>query len=379
MKKLYLPIGILLLAAGGIAAYRLSRSNDSGIHCSGTVEAHNIRVGSKVSGRVSAVLVREGDCVRAGQPLVEFDSAELEASLAEAKARVLAAEAAYDKMRRGYLPEEVEEARATAAQFRAMLDEAERGPRPEQIGAAEAERDRAEADAQNAKVTFDRFDQLWRADEISHQDYDNAKAHLDQAGAALRTAEQNLAELKNGTRREDIDSARARFVQASATERKLQRGYRAEDIQAARGDLAAARAQVSQLETRLKESQVLSPSEATVEVLDVRSGDLIAPNEPIATLLERNQLYVRVFVPETRIGQIALNERALLSVDSFPGKTFAATVEQINQEAEFLPRNVQTADERVHQVIGVKLRIDDSHDAIRAGMSANVVFQPTVR
>jgi HlyD family secretion protein len=125
--------------------------------------------------------------------------------------------------------------------------------------------------------------------------------------------------------------------------------------------------------------QVLAPADATIEILDVRPGDLIAPNAPLATLLERNQLYVRVYVPETRIGHVHLGQPADLFVDSFPNHPFKARVEQINQQAEFLPRNVQTADERVHQVIGVKLRIDDPENRLRAGMAATVKLRENSR
>jgi HlyD family secretion protein len=133
-----------------------------------------------------------------------------------------------------------------------------------------------------------------------------------------------------------------------------------------------AAADVRAAESRLREMQVLAPGEATVEVLDVRPGDVIAPNVPIATLLERNQLYVRVFVPEPEIGHVRVGQKADLFVDSFPGRAFPGMIEQINQQAEFLPRNVQTTEERAHQVIGVKVRIEDADHLIRAGVAATV-------
>jgi multidrug resistance efflux pump len=103
---------------------------------------------------------------------------------------------------------------------------------------------------------------------------------------------------------------------------------------------------------------------------------LIAPNTPIATLLERDQIYVRIYIPETEIGRVHLGQKAQIRVDSFPKQAFDGAVEQINQQAEFLPRNVQTVEERVHQVFGVKVRIDDSAHRIRAGMAADVVLAP---
>ena len=372
MKRIIVLIAILVVGISVWAALHRNANASQEIQSSGTVEARNIRVGSKVGGRVSKVLVSEGDQVKAGQVLIEFESDELNASLEQSKARLARASAELQKMKAGYQPQEVAEARASASQARYNMEEAERGNRPEQIAAAQAERDRAAADAKNAHTTLDRFEQLFRADEISRQEYDDAKSRAEQADAVLRNRSETLAELQRGTRVEEVRAAQARYEQARANAQKLERGYRSEDVKAAQADAVEADAEVHETETRLREMQVSAPSDATVEVLDVRPGDLIAPNVPVATLLERNQLYVRVYVPETRIGEVRLGQEADVFVDSFPKHAFRGQVEQINQQAEFLPRNVQTADERAHQVIGVKLRIDDPENRIRAGMAASV-------
>ena len=140
-------------------------------------------------------------------------------------------------------------------------------------------------------------------------------------------------------------------------------------MQAARAALALAAAELRGAESRYRERMVRAPANATVEVLDVRPGDLIAPRSPVATLLESDQLYVRVYIPETEVGRIRVGQPAVLRVDSFPGRDFTAVVEQVNNKAEFLPRNVQARRERVHQVFGVKLRIDDPEGRIKPGMA----------
>jgi HlyD family secretion protein len=185
------------------------------------------------------------------------------------------------------------------------------------------------------------------------------------ADAAQANAQQKLDMLNHGYRAEEIASAQARYEQAQATYAKFLRGNRREDV-----DLA--KASFSYDEARYREREVVAPSDATVEVLDVRPGDLIAPNTPVATLLERDQIYIRIYIPETEIGHVTLGQKAEVRVDSFPKTVFEGVVEQINQQAEFLPRNVQTREERVHQVFGVKVRIDDPSNRVRAGMAADV-------
>ena len=120
--------------------------------------------------------------------------------------------------------------------------------------------------------------------------------------------------------------------------------------------------------------QIAAPGDCVLEVLSVKVGDVLAPNQPIATLLLTNHIWVRVFVPEPWLGQIKLDDSAKVRVDSFPGKDFTGVVEQINRAAEFTPRNVQTVDERIKQVFGVKVRLDNASNDLRAGMSADVTF-----
>jgi HlyD family secretion protein len=352
---------ILLCAAAVLAATALYAGwfyRDTALQGSGTVEARNIRVGSKIGGRIDKVLVREGDKVQPGQVLITFDDKELQASLEQSRANA-------EKARRGYRPEEIAEARASAAQAKADYEMKRNGYRQEDIASAQAELDRAKADEIRTHLDFDRYDALAKEDLISKQQRDTAEANWRMAVAQEQSAQHKLDELRRGYRPEEIASAEAHYHQAQANLEKLERGNRREDV-----DLA--KAAYAYDEARFRERQVTAPSAATVEVLDVRPGDLIAPNTPVATLLERDQVYVRIYIPETEIGHVRVGQKAEVRVDSFPDTTFDGVVEQINQQAEFLPRNVQTREERVHQVIGIKVRINDPAGHVLAGMAADV-------
>jgi HlyD family secretion protein len=352
---------VAVLAAAAIAVGVLYGGwfrKESALVGSGTVEARNIRVGSKVGGRIDQVLVREGDHVAAGQLLVSFDDKELLASLEQSRA-------AAEKARRGYRPEEIAEARAAAEQARADYEMRKNGYRQEDISAAQDDVNRAAADELRTRLDFQRYDALAQKDLVSKQQRDTAEANWKMAVAQKENAQDKLDELKRGFRPEEIAGARAHYEQTQATLEKMERGNRREDVDAARAALAYD-------EARFRERQVLAPTAATVEVLDVRPGDLVAPNTPVATLLESDQIYVRIYVPETEISRVRVGDKADVTVDSAGRKTFNGAVEQINQQAEFLPRNVQTAEERVHQVFGVKVRIDDPSRHVLPGMAADV-------
>ena len=360
-KRLLIPL--LLIAVLAATAYSMGWfHHETGLQGSGTVEARDIRVGSKIGGRIDKVLVREGDSVSQGQVLITFDDKELQASLAQSRANS-------EKASRGFRPEEIAEARAAAMQAKAEYEQRMNGYRQEDIDAAQADVDRSTADEVRAHLDFQRYDALAQKDLVSKQQLDSAEANWKMAVAVKENAHHKLSQLKRGYRPEEKASAEARYQQTQATLEKFERGNRREDVEAARAALELD-------EARYRERQVLAPSNATVEVLDVRPGDLIAPNTPVATLLESDQIYVRIYIPETVLGHVQLGQQAEIRVDSFPNQVFHGVVEQINQQAEFLPRNVQTREERVHQVFGVKVRIDDTSHRVLAGMAADVKLTP---
>ncbi len=358
-KSIVIVILMIALVTGAVVTARwIQRKNDETLQGSGTVEARDIRVGSKVGGRIDKVLVREGDSVQAGQVLVIFDDMELQAALGQSRA-------AWEKAHTGSRPEDIAQARAATAEARAEYEQRKNGYRQEDIAGAQADVDRANAEEVRTHNDFERYDALSKKDLVSRQQRDAAEASWKVAAAQQKNAQEKLSQLQRGYRPEEIAAAEARYRQMQATQEKMERGNRVEDV-----DLA--KAAYNYDEARAREAQVVAPSAASVEVLDVRPGDLIAPNTPVATLLERDQIYVRIYIPETEIGRVHLGQQAEVRVDSFPKTVFNGVVEQINQQAEFLPRNVQTRSERVHEVIGVKIRVNDTSGGVRSGMAADV-------
>lgn len=358
-RKLILLVLFAAIAVAAVLAYRGWLHQDNALQGSGTVEARNIRVGSKIGGRIDKLLVHEGDQVQAGQVLMTFDDQELAAELEQTRV-------AAEKAKRGYRPEEIAEARAAAQQAQADYQLKKNGYRKEDIEAAKADVDRTGADEVRARLDFERYDALAKKDLVSRQQRDAAEAAWKIAAAQKDSAQHKLDELDRGYRPEEIASAEAHYLQMKATLEKLRRGNRREDVDAAQAAYAYDQA-------RFREREVVAPSAATIEVLDVRPGDIISPNTPVATLLESDQIYVRIYIPETELYRVKIGQKAGVAVDTSAGKqTFPGEVEQINQQAEFLPRNVQTREERVHQVFGVKIRINDPSHRVLAGMAADV-------
>jgi len=342
---------------------------------SGTVETREIEIGSKIGGRVTAVVVEEGQSVAAGDLLARFECDELRAQRDQAAASLVQAQADLTRMLRGNRPEEVAEAEATAGAQHAALDEARNGPRPQEIDQAQADYAAAQADAANAEIFYQRMVKLVATDVVSRQQFDDARDKRDAAAQRAESARQRLALLQAGTRPEDLASAEARWQQAQAAAVLARKGFRVEDIDAARGRVTEAQGHVAELDARLREAVLTAPAASVVETVSLRPGDLVPAGRIVITLLESSQLWVRIYVPETDLARVHLGQPARIQVDSFPGRAFTGRVEQIASEAEFLPRNVQTKSDREHEVFGIKVYVDNAQQVLKSGMSATVRLQ----
>lgn len=370
-------VAALLVALLGVAAawkYLIGRVPKDRLVLSGTIEADEIHVGSKVSGRIEAVLVKEGQEVKQDEPIIRFERFDLDAKRADAVAAIAAAEANLQKMLHWSRPEELEQAKAQAEAAWMAYEQARNGPRKQEVDAARADLDAANADVEVSRTTLARIEKLARSGVQSRQDYDEAKASYDRATGRRDSAQQKLEELMAGTRWEEVAKAERQYKQAAANLKLVERGARKEDIDAAKAQLDRSRATLQQIETQLTELEVKAPADAFVEVLQVRPGDLINPNSPVATLVEIDRLWVRVYVPEPDLGHVQLGKDVSVGVDTFQGESFRGRVEEIANRGEFTPRNVQTRDERTHQVFAVRIRLDNSARRLRAGMAADVTI-----
>jgi multidrug resistance efflux pump len=153
--------------------------------------------------------------------------------------------------------------------------------------------------------------------------------------------------------------------------RQLERGNRPEDIASARAALEREKSGLQYLRRQRGEAVVTAPSDGTIETMDLRPGDLVPANRPVATLLEPGQMWVRVYVPEPKVGLVHVGQEARFSVDTFPGRTFTGKVVDVSNQAEYTPRNVQTLDQRSEQVFGVKIQIEPAPE-LKPGMAALV-------
>jgi HlyD family secretion protein len=319
-RRIIIPIAIVLVAVVlWLGVFR--NRGDDGALVSGTVEATEAQLGFAVAGRIEEISVHEGDLVKAGTELARLDRSEALAKLDQAHAQLGAA--------------------------KALLGELETGTRPEELAQARAARDAALERRDDARRDAERAQKLFDGGAIS-------KESLDKAQTALQVAENQ-------------------FTQAEELSRQLETGPRKERIEAQHAAVAQTEASVKVAEAVLTHMIVTAPFDGLVSVRHREPGETVGAGSPIVTLQNRDDRWVRIFVPEQRIGAVHQGSAASITTDTYEDKSYPGEVTFIASEAEFTPKTVQTTEERVRLVYAVKVQItgDESYD-LKPGMPADV-------
>jgi HlyD family secretion protein len=205
-------------------------------------------------------------------------------------------------------------------------------------------------------------------------DLDQVEASLQTAQAQLADAQRRYAILKDGPDPQDIAQAEAQVAAAQAHLAAAQADPSQQQLDLAEAQVESARTALGVIQSQLDKLVLKAPSDGTVLSRNVEPGEVVSPGAPLLTIARLDDLTLTIFVPEDSYGAINLGEAARVTVDSFPGQVFTATVDKIADQAEFTPRNVQTAEGRRTTVFAVKLKIANPDGRLKPGMPADVTF-----
>lgn len=374
-----LLIGIIaLLAVGLIAIYTWQRVradiNRNTILSSGTIETDDIEIGSRLGGRVDKVLVEEGAMVEPGQPIIALEPYTIPAQALQVEGQLAQAESQLELLANGPRKQELNQAWHVYQSAQAQANLIAQGPRQEDIAQAEANYKQANADYEQAQTRFKRYEQLYQNHVISQQEYDSTQTSLTVAKERANAARQQLLELQRGSRPMDIVRAQSQAKAQLNQYQLLKAGTRPEQIS---GQLAAVKAlegKLQELETTSNELTIKSPCRCEVNALSIEAGHIVLPNQTVATLVNVDKLWVRVYIGEERHGLVHPGDTVEITVDAYPNEVFKGRVIQVSSKAEFTPRNVQTQETRHILVFGVKVAIEDPSHRLRPGMPADVRF-----
>lgn len=321
-KRFFAPL--LVLGVVGILVWKLvlaPAAPDGSLRASGTVEATEARLAFSASGRIVALTPREGDRVAAGDELARLDTAELDARRLQAQAQVAAAQARLAELLAGSRHEEVASARSASAAAADRLTDAERD--------------------------LERAELLFAGKAIPRENLDKARLAVELARRQQEQVGQQLRLVEQGPRSETIDAARAQVAQAAAA--------------------------VATLDATLANTRLLAPFAGVVTVRHREPGEVVGAGAPVLSLLNPDDRWVRIYVPENRLGLVTLGQAATITADTFPGRGYTGEIAHLASEAEFTPKNVQTNEERVRLVYAVKVRITgDPAGELKPGLPADV-------
>ncbi len=376
MKWKRIVLVIALVAALSVALgfswpyfWRLRNGNGT-LRLPGVVEIQEVRLGSKVGGRVAEVKVLEGDLVKKDEVLVILEAPELQTQRKQWEAKLVQAQLELKKAVDGPRPEEIESARGAYDAAKARLKRVESGWREEEKRQALADWEGAEADM---KLAWRELQRTRESDiAASRSDYDTKNTVYQSAKARAASAKARLDMLNKGSREEDIAEAQQELKRLEYNFKLLEIGTREEDKDLARSRVVEIQAKLDELDANLNEAEIRAPGPAIVDVMAVRKGDLVAPNQQFIRILRAEDMWVKVYVPEPELGKVRRNQLAEITIDSYPGKVFHGAVLYVSSESEFTPRNVQSPDERRHQVFAIRIRVSDPQGIFKSGMAAEV-------
>jgi HlyD family secretion protein len=319
----------LALIASALAAACAEPPPENSLRVSGHVEAAETRLAPDAGGRLLTLSIKEGDRIETGHEILTLDRREIDLAISRARADRAQADANLRLVLAGARAEDIKQSES-------------------QIAVAQADLSAAQAELASAEQDLQRFETLLTSNSGSRKQRDDAATRRDVAAgrvkaaeSRVRSAEEGLARLRAGARQQEIDAARAR--------------------------LAAADAQIATLEKNVADTTFNSPVAGIVTEKLVEAGEIIAPRTPVAIVVNLDDAWADVFVPEPAIPRIRLGQQASVFTDA-GGSPLPGTVTYISTKAEFTPRNVQTAEERSKLVYRVRISVDNRAGVLKQGM-----------
>lgn len=336
-KRLRFIIPLVIILIGVVGYYAFrDRKNASTITVSGNIEVNEAQMSFRIPGRLEKRLVDEGDTVTAGQLLATLDKTDQELAVAKATASLNLAKAALAELEAGSRSQEIENARAE-------LDRALAAEKTASVQLTQAEDD------------YKRYAALFKEGGISKKEYDiyttrylSAQNTKTEAQARIKSAREQLSLKEVGPRKEAIDQAKAQLqVTAEALKQaKQQEAY----------------------------TSLYSPMDGVILSKAAEPGEYLNPASPVLTIGDTAHPWLRAYIQEKDLGRVALKQKAEVKTDAFPDKTYPGRIIYLSAQAEFTPKAVQTFEERVKLMYRIKIQLDNSSGELKPGMPADAII-----
>ncbi len=340
---------------------------------SGRIEGDDSAVAPKTTGRILEVRFREGDSVKAGETIAVLDDEQVFAREDQARAAVTVAEARLKSARDQIAVLQAQLQQNDLQTEQAKLDASGR-VRQAEADVAAAESDLANQEAAFQIADFDRtaYNKLRKTDAVSERQARQANATAEQQAAAVAAAKRRLESARGVLEHGPGDAFQSRDSRVPGVYRtQAARHSKRSEIAYAKALADQARFQLAEAQATRSDLTVKAPFDGTVMTRAAEPGEVVQAGTAIVTLLDLSKVYLRGFVPEGQIGKVKVGQSARIYLDSDPKKPLDAYVERIDPQATFTPENTYFRDDRVKQVVGVKLRLKSGIGFAKPGMPAD--------
>jgi HlyD family secretion protein len=378
------PLRILLalMILGGVGyfvwnKYYRVKVDPNKIEVAGRIEGDDSTIASKVPGRIKEIKVREGDLVKAGDVIAFLDDDQIRSREQQAKFAVEQAQARVQRAQQQIAIFDEQIKGSQLGEQQSKVDAEGRVRQAEaQVASAEAALAQAEASFKFAKWDEEKYVTLRGTGDVPERQMQQAKTTVAAQSEVVRAAKKQVDAARGG-----LNAAQAMLknpvIRASQTSAIRQQILQVNsDIEGAQADVARAKAQLEEAQANRKDLQIIAPFDGTVQTRAVEPGEIVAAGTPIITIIDLSALYLRGFIPDLKIGNVKVGQKAKVWIDSIDQGTkkrieLEAEVIRVDPQASFTPENTYFRDDRVKQVFGVKLRLKGNLSSAKPGMPAD--------
>jgi len=376
-RRRLLPLLIVLvLVAAALGAWKLYFSRPEPpanvVTLSGRIEGDGSAVSPRTTGRILEIRYREGDTVKAGDVIAVLDDQQVRAREDQAKASLLQAEARLHSAQQaiGMFQEQLKQSELQTGQSKIDAD-----GRVRQAGAdlAAAEADLAQQQATLQLANFDReaYTKLAKTGAVSERQAKEAVSKAEAQEAAVAAARRRVEAARGSANVASANLANPDIRAAQSGAIRSQIAQQQSEIANAAADAQRAKASLAEAEANRADLLVRAPFDGTIATRTAEPGEVLQAGTALVTLLDLSKVYMRGFIPEGQIGKVKLGQPAHVFLDSDPNRPVEAAVSRIDPAATFTPENTYFRDDRVKQVVGVKLQLRGAIGFAEPGMPAD--------
>lgn len=379
---------VALVVAGSIWFFFLNKEtiDENRIMVSGRIEGYETDIGAKIGGRILSINFREGNKVDKGDLVAQLEDDDIQARLRAAQAKTEAARSMTRQRQEALdiVVSQIEQAKLqlnrSTEGVKARIDQnvASEAQAEAELAQAEARLTEAKANLELARKRKERFEKLLKPGAVTKDEYDEAIKNYATASAVVQSQKAFIAASKKkliassallGQARADRFTPDIRVSELNVLKRQLVQAKH--QLENAKHEVEAATAQEEEIKANIAYLKLTSPISGVVTARPVEPGTVIGAGAKVLSLIDLDQVYLRAFLPEARIGKVRVGDNAEVYIDSFPDKPFKGKVIEIDPVASFTPQNIYFKEDRMKQVFGIKISIESPDRFAKPGMPAD--------